>query len=198
MHSGGNECVVTSIGGNLGNIMKTAIACLLITALLLSVVPKTHPEGEFVMGSQEEGTDRYPAHSVHLDAYYIDQYEVTNSQYEQFILQGGYQKKNFWSEQGWRFIQENEIDRPLGIEKTRYNGPNQPVVGVSWYEAEAYARWTNKRLPTEAEWEKAARGVDGRRYPWGNQMDFSRIVYSMVDNRRTFPVGSFPAGVSPY
>ena len=156
------------------------------------------PRGEFLMGSQEERTNQYPAHSVYLDTYYIDQYEITNSQYEMFILQGGYQKKSFWSEEGWQFIQENDIDRPLGLEKARYNGPHHPVVGVSWYEADAYARWAKKRLPTEAEWEKAARGKDGRKYPWGNNMDFSRIGYSMANSSRTLPVGSFSSGISPY
>ena len=156
------------------------------------------PAGEFLMGSNEADVDRSPAHFVYLKGYFIDLYEVTNRQYEGFILNGGYQTEALWSKTGWEFIQRNGIDRPLGLEQNRYNGPSQPVVGVSWYEADAYARWANKRLPTEAEWEKAARGTDSRKYPWGNEMDFSHIGYSMADSSRTLPVGSFPSGVSPY
>ncbi len=156
------------------------------------------PAGEFLMGSHETNTDRSPAHLIDLKAYFIDLYEVTNHQYEEFILDGGYQTEALWSKAGWEFIQSKSIDRPLGFERNRYNGPDQPVIGVSWYEADAYARWAKKRLPTEAEWEKAARGTDGRKYPWGNEMDFSRIGYSMANSYRTLPVGSFPSGVSPY
>ena len=156
------------------------------------------PAGEFLMGSNERNMDRSPAHLIDLKAYFIDLYEVTNRQYEAFILDDGYQTEALWSKAGWEFIQRNGIDRPLGLERNRYNSPDQPVVGVSWYEADAYARWANKRLPTEAEWEKAARGTDGRKYPWGNEIDFSRIGYSMADSSRTLPVGSFPSGVSPY
>ena len=150
------------------------------------------PASEFQMG------DGSPAALIDLPAYFIDVYEVTNREYEEFILADGYQTEALWSKAGWAFIQSNGIDRPLGLDRNRYNGPDQPVVGVSWYEADAYARWANKRLPMEVEWEKAARGTDGRKYPWENEMDFSRIGYSMADNRRTFPVGSFPSSVSPY
>ncbi len=150
------------------------------------------PAGEFQMG------DGSAAALVDLPAYFIDVYEVTNREYEEFILADGYQTESLWSKVGWSFIQSNGIDRPLGLGRNRYSGPDQPVVGVSWYEASAYARWADKRLPTSAEWEKAARGTEGRRYPWGDEMDFSRIGYSMADSTRTLPVGSFPSGASPY
>ena len=93
---------------------------------------------------------------------------------------------------------KNQIDRPLGFGRQFYNEPDQPVAGVSWHEVAAYARWAGQRLPTEAEWEKAARGTDGRMYPWGNEMDFSRISYRLVGGRRTSLVGSHLAGASPY
>ena len=150
------------------------------------------PAGEFQMG------DGSAAALIDLPAYFIDMYEVTNREYEEFILADGYQTESLWSKVGWSFIQSNGIDRPLGLGRNRYNGPDHPVVGVSWYEASAYARWANKRLPTSAEWEKAARGTEGQRYPWGDEMDFSRIGYSMADSTRTLPVGSFPSGASPY
>lgn len=155
------------------------------------------PEGEFIMGEQQPHPVRLPQKTINLPAFYIDPYEVTNSQYEQFILADGYQDREYWSEAGWRFIQANKIDRPLGLDRVFYNAPNQPVVGVSWYEAEAYARWAGKRLPTEAEWEKAARGSDGRMYPWGNEMDWKRVGYRL-HNQRTWDVGSYPKGKSPY
>ena len=155
------------------------------------------PAGEFIMGEQTPAPDRLPQQTNNLPVFYIDPYEVTNSQYEQFILADGYQNSNYWSEAGWQFITGNQIDRPLGLERALYNAPNQPVVGVSWYEVQAYAKWTGKRLPTETEWEKAARGTDGRTYPWGNEMDWKRVGYHLL-NQRTWEAGSYPAGKSPY
>ena len=169
------------------------------------------PAGDFLMGEEAPGSNRNPQRSVHLEAYYIDQHEVTNKQYEDFVRAGGYQNKTSWSEAGWRFIQTNKIKTAIGlereyeyapnkwaqVERELYNAPSHPVVGVSWYEAEAYAKWAGKRLPTEAEWEKAARGTDGRKYPWGNEMDWTRVGYRL-DDRRTWAVGSYPTGKSPY
>ena len=155
------------------------------------------PAGEFIMGEQNPALNRLPRKTINLYAFYIDQYEVANSQYEPFILADGYQNRELWSEAGWQFIQANKIDRPLGLDRALYNTPNQPVVGVSWYEAQAYAKWAGKRLPTEAEWEKAARGTDGRIFPWGNEMDWTRVGYRLL-NRRTWDVGSYPKGKSPY
>ena len=159
------------------------------------------PAGEFTMGRSQQGTitiDQTPPHTVYLDSYYIDKHEVTNRQFEEFILQGGYQNEEFWTKEGWDFIQRETIDRPLGLEKILYDSLDQPVVGISWYEADAYARWAGKRLPTEAEWEKAARGTDERIYPWGNLMDYSNISYQISGGRRTVAVGSFDSGASPY
>ena len=149
------------------------------------------------MGEQNPALNRLPRKTINLYAFYIDQYEVANSQYEPFILADGYQNRELWSEAGWQFIQANKIDRPLGLDRALYDAPNQPVVGVSWYEAQAYAKWAGKRLPTEAEWEKAARGTDGRIFPWGNEMDWTRVGYRLL-NRRTWDVGSYPKGKSPY
>jgi formylglycine-generating enzyme required for sulfatase activity len=141
------------------------------------------PAGEFIMGSPEgEGDDdEHPQHNVFLNAFYIDKYEVTNAQYKQFMDATGHKAPGYW---------DNE----------RVNQPNQPVVGVTWHDAVAYARWAGKRLPTEAEWEKAARGIDGRKYPWGNEWDGSKwssgsgsVVY-----KSAAPVGSFPEGTSSY
>jgi len=158
------------------------------------------PAGKFIMGSdfKDANEDQKPAHAVYLDAYYIDRFEVTNQQYEEFILAGGYQRKEFWTEEGWEFMKRNNIKHPMGWGNPLFDEPDQPVVGVSWYEAMAYAKWRGKRLPTEAEWEKAARGTDGRIYPWGNGMDFSKLMYFPGNGITTLIIGSFKGGASPY
>jgi len=109
-------------------------------------------EGVFTMGDPDAPAraDNRPAHAVALSAFYIDEAEVTNSQYAAFLTATKRAAPKFWNDD-------------------RYNGPNQPVVGVTWSDASAYARWAGKTLPTEAQWEKAARGgIAGARYPWGN------------------------------
>ncbi len=166
------------------------------------------PAGEFIMGTDSEGAnaDQKPAHQVYLDAFYIDKYEVTNAQYEEFILAGGYKKREFWTGEGRDFIQKfqfdagewHKIETPMQYgENSVSTEPDHPVIGVSWYEANAYATWAGKRLPTEAEWEKAARGTDGQIYPWGNEMDFSKLRY-FPHVTKLQAVGSFPGGTSPH
>jgi len=158
------------------------------------------PAGEFVMGTDAQGAnpDQRPAHKVYLDAFYMDQHEVTNAQFEEFILGGGYENKKFWTREGWDFIQKNKIRAPLRYRQNKVSTePDHPVIGVSWYEAVAYATWAGKRLPTEAEWEKAARGTDQRIYPWGNQMDFSKLNY-FPHVTKVFAVGSFTQSATPY
>jgi len=108
------------------------------------------PAGEFEMGSNNGDPDERPVHTVYLDAFYIDIYEVTNAQYKKFVDATGYPKPVYWR-------------------SDNFNEPDQPVVGVTWEDANAYAKWAGKRLPTEAEWEKAARGgLVGKNYSWGD------------------------------
>jgi formylglycine-generating enzyme len=112
------------------------------------------PAGPFIRGTNEGGLDERPQRTVLLDAFAIDRYEVTNHQYQQFVDVTGHRKS------GPPARYAKNMSKMLSI--------NQPVVYVSWEDAEAYCHWKGKRLPTEAEWEKAMRGSDGRLWPWGN------------------------------
>ena len=161
--------------------------------------------GPFLMG---EG-DRQ--HTVELSGYSISLYPVTNHQYRSFVEAGGYEERRYWTAEGleWKEREGWNAPRDYG---TPFNLENHPVVGVSWYEALAYCCWLTEvwreagrigpdeavRLPTEAEWEKAARGTDGRRYPWGNDANPARANYDHTSIGSTSAVGCFPNGASPY
>ena len=116
--------------------------------------------GEFLIGNDavEAQDNERPAYKKYLNSYWIDRFPVTCKQYGQFMAAGGYQKSEYWSSAGWQWLQENPVSQPLyWVDSTDWS--NHPVYGVSYYEAEAYARFVNKRLPTEAEWSKAALGT---------------------------------------
>ncbi len=117
------------------------------------------PEGEFVMGNNEGPRNQRPEHTVRLDSYYIDQFEVTMERYQKFLDETRHELPPLW-------------DDYAATEKTK----DRPAVGMAWESAKAYCAWAAKRLPTEAEWEKAARGTDGRRYPWGHMQPFVDIA----------------------
>jgi len=162
------------------------------------------PAGSFEMGdSFNEGrSDERPVHVVHLDAYYIGKYEIINGEYKKFIGDGGYTNSSYWTAGGFgnygrqSYYWNNPEFRGGGIP----GNENFPVVGINWHEACAYCGWlsakTGKtyRLPTEAEWEKAACGTDRRRYPWGDDLDESCANYwysgDPYDNGLT-PVGYY-------
>jgi formylglycine-generating enzyme required for sulfatase activity len=134
------------------------------------------PAGNFTMGGGTGAeSDELPAHSVYLAAYYIDKYEVTNAEFGAFIGAGGYNIAALWSLEGWAARTSANWTQPAYWGQDAYRSgpgwPGFPVIGVSWYEAEAFANWVWKALPTEAQWEKAARGTDARLYPWGNETD---------------------------
>ena len=152
------------------------------------------PAGEFTMGdntaAHATGLPMYeerPEHIVYLDAFYMDRYEVTNEQYRRFMEATNREKQpKYWGDE-------------------RYNKPSYPVVGVDWLDARDYCQWAGTRLPTEAEWEKAARGtVNTRKFPWGDEMPDAggiyRANYAVKEDgyKYTAPVGSFPEGASPY
>ena len=115
--------------------------------------------GEFIMGSDAIAAldNERPAHQLHLDTYWIDRHPVTCEQYSQFMAAGGYRKRKYWSEAGWQWLQQNPVSQPLYWSDSA-DWLDHPVYGISYYEAEAYANFVGKRLPTEAEWSKAAAG----------------------------------------
>ncbi|MFN8412641.1 MAG: SUMF1/EgtB/PvdO family nonheme iron enzyme [Anaerolineales bacterium] len=139
------------------------------------------PEGEFIMGSDEAGADEKPQHTVSLDAFWIDRTEVTNGMYAQCIKAG-------------------ECNNP-GTSQRAAKYDDYPVAELRWADAKSYCVWAGARLPSEAEWEKAARGTDGRFYPWGNELDQTKYY---IDPKPDYfsslqkPVGSYPDGASPY
>jgi formylglycine-generating enzyme required for sulfatase activity len=175
------------------------------------------PAGPFVMGSGDDDKPDYdnekPQHrneSIAED-YLISRYPITNAQFVTFVEAGGYQERRYWTEAGWEWNeQEGRIEADDYGEP--FNLTNHPVVGVSWYEAVAFCRWLTKQLrqdgelgvhqeivlPTESQWEKAARGTDGRIYPWGNDLDPNRANYYDTRIGTTSAAGCFPGGASPY
>jgi len=138
--------------------------------------------GPFAMGTNYERADAqdHPQHSVNLSEYRIDKYLVTNAQYARFLAETGHRPPSTWKDGR---IPEGQLLYPVTL--------------VNWFDAKAYATWAGKRLPTEAEWEKAARGTDGRRWPWGNTMDPKRLnTYYNVGSATN--VDTYKDGVSPY
>ena len=146
--------------------------------------------GKFFYGDENE--------EINIDYdYFIDVFPITNEQYEKFIEQGGYQNNDYWSEDGNSWRRKVKITEPKYWDKRKFNESEYPVVGVSYYEAEAYANWAGKRLPTEEEWERAARGTDGRVYPWGNEFDKEKCNSAESRIGRPTLVSQYPNGISP-
>jgi formylglycine-generating enzyme required for sulfatase activity len=182
------------------------------------------PAGEFLMGSTDDDelakSDEKPQHTVYLDGYWIARTEVTNAMFARFVAETGYRTEAEKADSGrvFKFVTA-EFEETPGANWRHPRGPlsnlvglnYHPVVQVSWNDAVAYCQWAGCRLPTEAEWEKAARGVDGRLYPWGNgtvraKLNFADVNLEVpwadknVNDGYTFtaPVGSYPAGASPF
>jgi len=141
------------------------------------------PEGAFTMGSEEGSVDEKPIHTVTLDVFWIDRTEVTNAMYALCVQSG--------------VCQSPRSKNSYGVENYYGNSEyaDYPVIYVSWNDASAYCEWAGARLPSEAEWEKAARGTDGRTYPWGDGIDKTYANYSGTGTTR---VGSYEKGKSPY
>jgi iron(II)-dependent oxidoreductase len=138
--------------------------------------------------------------AVKAPTYAMDVYEVTNAQFRKFIEDNGYASESYWSGAGWQWVQDHKRRQPSYWDDEAVNQPDQPVVGVTWYEADAYCRWAGKELPTEAQWEKACHGTDARPYPWGDKPLESNgdKMASQSDEIHTAAVGSAPQTQSPY
>ncbi|GGT13418.1 ergothioneine biosynthesis protein EgtB [Streptomyces purpureus] len=174
------------------------------------------PGGPFTMGTSAEPwalDNERPAHARFVPAFFIDTVPVTNGAYMRFIDDGGYTDERWWAPEGWEQVRRHSLTAPLFWRReggqwlrrrfgvTEPVPANEPVLHVSWYEADAYARWAGRRLPSEAEWEKAARHdpVAGRslRYPWGDADPTEDHANLGQRHLRPAPAGAYPAGASP-
>lgn len=174
------------------------------------------PAGEFMMGSDDNRDNEKPGgalfagmfgkgrddnrdnenrrhQQVISKPFWLDLTPVTNAMYAEFIKDKGYRTERYWTPAGWAFAQAQKQPKDYGA---KFNNRRQPRVGVSWYEACAYCQWRGGRLPTEAEWEWAARGPQSLVYPWGNKFNGENAVYEGNSNGETAPVGSKPDGAS--
>jgi len=182
------------------------------------------PAGNFLMGSTDQDVDaaydEKPQHTVYLDAFWLDRTEVTNEQFARFVAATGY--RTTAEVEGWGYVFDSrgrvemsgaDWRHPFGPTSDLSGRSSHPVVQVSWQDAQAYCAWAGRQLPTEAQWQKAARGGDGRLYPWGNTFDcrlgnfddeVSLDPYVVPGGTNcdgypeTSPVGAFPSGASPY
>ncbi|HEX3560703.1 MAG TPA: SUMF1/EgtB/PvdO family nonheme iron enzyme [Pyrinomonadaceae bacterium] len=172
------------------------------------------PEGAFEMGATRDSfayDNERPAHAVFVPSFRIARVPVTNEEYARFIAEGGYERREFWTDEGWTWKEKEGWASPFywrrdgaggWVERRMFDEgavePEHPVTGVSWYESQAYARFAGKRLPTEAEWEKAASwdGTRKRRYAWGDGEPNDALCNFNLRHWGTTPVGGFDAGAS--
>jgi serine/threonine-protein kinase len=209
------EMALTQPSSTATTLPPTIIASDSTTMILIAA-------GPFEMGSNAGiDKDESPAHIVYLNDYYIDRTEVTNEHFAGFAAETGY--VNDAQQRGYAqvcdpsrsdvcgYVKDVNWEHPFGLKSSLNGLGGHPVIQVSWNDALAYCEWRGDRLPTEAEWEKAARGGDGRRYPWGNSLDGEQLNFCdtkcgfyWADRNvndgfaKTAPVGSFPDGASPF
>ena len=184
---------------NLKNIYRRNLVISFLAIFWTSIAPQLSaaatavPEdmvlvnaGGFTRGIDDTKTENFldeaPAKMIYLSSYYIDKFEVSNSKYTEFIIATDHPAPAYWDHR-------------------KLNQPSQPVTGVNWFDSDTYCRWANKRLPTEAEWEKAARGPAGSIYPWGNELDYSKANFAKGKTGQkyiTSPVDAHPEGISYY
>ncbi len=197
------------------------------------------PAGPFKMGStaddEQAWDDEKPIHTIDLPDFWMSRFPVTNLQYRSFVEAGGYDEEEYWSENGWAWrngvdsdlsiIDDEDLrqayqsayaarpkekrNRPYWWNDPKWGAPTRPVVGITWYESQAFCQWLNAhrppdwpegriRLPSEAEWEKTARGTHSNLWPWGNEFSPEKANTDKTGLGETSPVGMFPGGKSPY
>ena len=154
-------------------------------------------EGPFTMGSNSGPDDEKPEHTIFLKSFFIDILPISNADFARFLNQQGLQNR-----QGETFYDDQDSDAKIhrrnSIWQADIASASHAVNEVSWVGARDYCAWLNKRLPTEAEWEKAARGTDGRKYPWGNTAPHAKLALFGAPYNSSAPVDAFPDGASPY
>ena len=154
-------------------------------------------EGPFTMGSNSGPDDEKPEHTIFLKSFFIDILPISNADFARFLNQQGLQNP-----QGETFYDDQDSDAKIhrrnSIWQAVVASASHPVNEVSWVGARDYCAWLNKRLPTEAEWEKAARGTDSRKYPWGNTAPHTKLALFGAPYNSSAPVDAFPDGASPY
>jgi formylglycine-generating enzyme required for sulfatase activity/Cdc6-like AAA superfamily ATPase len=148
------------------------------------------PAGDFPYGDDKKTV-------AIKEPFKIDIYPVTNRQFKAFIDAGGYNEDGFWSKEGRTWRNEEKVTLPRYWKEEKWNQPEHPVVGVSYYEAQAFARWAGKELPTEQQWERVARGIDGREYPWEGGFDKEKCNTMESGIGKTTRVTRYPNGISP-
>ena len=162
------------------------------------------PAGEFTLGSGDRLEER-PATRLWLEQFWLARYPTTLGQYRQFVAGGGYDEKQWWLDAGWEWRCRHKIISPSNWEEQERRGKHYPVVGVNWYEAMAFCRWASTvqeqeiKLPSEAQWEKAARGTDRRKYPWGDDWDSTLCTVFIPKRANPTPVNKYDQrSESPY
>lgn len=198
------DCVFRAIEQEINVTDRHALAAMLghlgdprvAVDLRLTGHPDDHPgyvqvpEGKYLVGDQKRPV-------TFAAPFWLSKYPVTNSQFALFIEDGGYRKPDLWSADGWKFVDEAHLTEPRFSRNPKFNAPNQPVVGVSWWEAEAFCRWAGGCLPTVDQSEAAARGPDGLEYPWGHQWTDGICNSHEANLGGTSAVGIFPRDRSP-
>ncbi len=155
------------------------------------------PAGSFTMGSNTGSDDEKPVHTVFIQSFFLDVLPVTNAEFAAFLNSQGLK-----NQRGESFYDDQDNDARIHLHHSKWQADDgyamHPVNEVSWIGAHDYCNWLKKRLPTEAEWEKAAKGTDGRKYPWGNTKPNNKLALYGAAYNASAPVDAFPDGASPY